>query len=239
VPIRRLALLLAPLAAIACYTPPAPTTYRCEGGDSLVLGVAFGYAELHLPPDRVVRLWPTRSASGARYTDGRYAVHTKGGEALLERGGRVVLQGCRVGTPVAAVDSASTPERAMELADSIDQLTTSYAPTERRLQPPEPGWEPGLLRLWADSAGPVRLDVTPAGPPGASPDETRYYFVDGKVAVVRGPVDQYVFRDTALILWTTDSLHVPADVPLRDMVARQNFVLGEVRQLLAMFGLEP
>jgi hypothetical protein len=67
---------------------------------------------------------------------------------------------------------------------------------------------------------------------------TIYYFTGGRLEVVRGPVSQYVFRDTTLILWTTDSLQQVADVPLRDMVARQNFVLGEVRQYLAMFGVE-
>ena len=51
-------------------------------------------------------------------------------------------------------------------------------------------------------------------------------------------LNQYVFRDTLLIFWTTDSLQPVADIPLRDMVARQNFVLGEVRQYLAMFGLD-
>jgi hypothetical protein len=84
----------------------------------------------------------------------------------------------------------------------------------------------------------VKLSVTERTDAGSMSGQTIYYFIGGRLAVVRGPVSQDVFRDTTLILWTTDSLQHVEDVPLRDMVARQNFVLGEVRQYLAMFGVE-
>ncbi len=227
------------LAVAACSSPPPPVTLVCEGGDSLVVGFGARYTELHLPPDRVVRLWPEPAASGARYTDGRYTVHERGGEALLQRGGTVILRGCRAAAAGAGAGTTETPELAMLLADSIDSLTAPMTPVERQLQPQAAGWAPATLQLWADSARPLRLEVREASEPGAVGAVANYYFADGQLAVVRGPVSQYVFRDTVLILWATDSTHPGgADVPLRDMVARQNYVLGEVRQYLSMFGLE-
>jgi len=230
--------LAALLPAAACSHPPAPTAYLCEGGDTLLVGFGPRYAELHLPPDRVVRLRHEPAASGARYSDGRFTVHEQGGEALLQRGGKLLLKGCRAGVAVVTADSSPTSELAAQLADSIDSLTADRQPLERRLQAQAAGWDPAILRLWADSARPVRLEVAEASLRGAPGALVEYYFTDGQLAVVRGPVNQYLFRDTTLILWTTDSLHATADIPLRDMVARQNFVLGEVRQYLAMFGLE-
>jgi hypothetical protein len=95
-----------------------------------------------------------------------------------------------------------------------------------------------VLSLWADSGRAVKLTVTEPNGAGVMDSRTEYYFVGGRLEVVRGPVSQYLFRDTTLILWTTDSLQRAAEIPLRDMVARQNFVLGEVRQYLAMFGVD-
>lgn len=197
------------------------------------------YAELYLPPDRVVRLFPERVASGVRYGDGRYALHTKGNEALLERGGKVVLQSCLSSAVVPEADSLSSADREAEVVDSIERITAAGTPQVRRLQPEMRGWEPRVLSLWADSGRPVKLTVTEPDGSGRMNRQTAYYFVGGRLEVVRGDVSQYFFRDTTLILWTTDSTHQAAEVPLRDMVARQNFLLGEVRQYLAMFGVEP
>lgn len=174
-----------------------------------------------------------------KFSDGRYTLHAKGSEALLERGGRLLLRDCRSGPSVAAPDSAPGPMLARALADSIDSITAAAEPRVRRLQPEAPGWEPRVLSLWTDSAGPVRLSVTEADDKGVMSGRTDYYFDAGRLAVVFGPVSRYVFRDTTLILWTTDSTQRVAEIPLRDMVARQNFVLGEIRQYLAMFGIEP
>lgn len=236
-PLRSIA-VAALLATAACARPLPPTTYRCSGGEELV--VAFGprYAELHLPPDRTVRLYPVRAASGTRYSDGRYAVHTKGSEALLERSGTVLLNGCRTAGAPAEPDSVAGPARAQEVVDSIDRLTAGAEPQTRRLQPESRGWEPRVLSLWADSGRALKLTVTEPNGAGVMDGLTGYYFVGGRLEVVQGPVSQYLFRDTTLILWTTDSTHHATEVPLRDMVARQNFVLGEVRQYLAMFGIE-
>ena len=206
--------------------------------------VAIGprYAQLHLPPDRIVRLYPERTASGASYSDGRYTLRTKGTEALLERGGDVILRGCRSGRAAAdsvvLADAAPSPARARAVSDSIDSLTVSLTPMTRKLVPEAQGRDPRVLSLWADSGRPVKLSVTEPTATGGAGGLTSYYFVGGRLEVVRGPVSEYLFRDTTLILWTTDSLHQGAEIPLRDMVARQNFVLGEVRQYLAMFGVE-
>ena len=205
--------------------------------------VAIGprYAQLHLPPDRIVRLYPERTGSGASYSDGRYTLRTKGTEALLERGGDVILRGCRSGGAAAdsvVADAAPSPARARAVSDSIDSLTVSLTPMTRKLVPEAQGRDPRVLTLWADSGRPVKLSVTEPAATGGAGGLTSYYFVGGRLEVVRGPVSEYLFRDTTLILWTTDSLHQGAEIPLRDMVARQNFVLGEVRQYLAMFGVE-
>lgn len=227
------------MAGLAACSHPLPTvTYLCEGGDSIVAGFGPRFAELHLPPDRVLRLPPVPAASGARYSDGRYALHTKGGEAVLERGGEPLLSGCRSKGAAPLPDTALTPLRARAVADSIDATLERVEPVARTLQPEQPGWQPRVLSLWADSGRPVKLRVTDPASNGVTSGFTDYYFVDGLLQVVRGPVTQYVFRDTTLILWTTDSLQPVADIALRDMQARQNFVLGEVRQYLAMFGLE-
>ncbi|MEZ4412586.1 MAG: MliC family protein [Gemmatimonadales bacterium] len=226
------------LAAAACSRPIAPTTYRCPGGEEIVVGVGPRYAELHLPPDRTVRLYPVRAASGVRYSDGRYAVHMKGGEALLERSGTVLLSSCRVAGATPAPDSAANPARARQIVDSIDRVTAELQPQTRQIQVEARGAPPRVLSLWADSGRAIKLAVSEPGEPGATNGLTGYYFIDGRLEVVRGPVSQYLFRDTTLILWTTDSTQHVAEMPLRDMVARQNFVLGEVRQYLAMFGIE-
>lgn len=230
-----------PVAA-ACSRPVPSTTFACEGGDSIVVAIGPRYAELHLPPDRVVRLYPERTASGASYGDGRYTLRIQGTDALLERGGEVVLRDCRSGSAAAASVSlaaaAPSPARARAVSDSIDSLTVSLTPMTRKLAPDAQGKAPRVLTLWADSGRPVKLAVTEPSVPGGTDGLASYYFVDGRLEVVQGPVSQYLFRDTTLILWTTDSLHQGAEIPLRDMVARQNFVLGEVRQYLAMFGVE-
>jgi membrane-bound inhibitor of C-type lysozyme len=228
------------VAAASCSRPLATITYHCEGGDSIVAGFGPRFAELHLPPDRVLRLQPEQAASGARYSDGRYAVHTKGDEALLERNGKVVLSGCRpAGADLVELpDTVVTPERAKSVADSIDQVVAAVQPTVKTLPPEQRGWKPRVVSLWTMGGLPARLTVTEPADSGRASGLNSYYFREGRVEVVRGPQTQYVFRDTTLIFWTTDSLRPIPDLPLRDMVARQNFVLGEVRQYLAMFGIE-
>lgn len=232
-------LALALAAAGGCVTPPPTTMYACPGGDSIVVGFGQGFAELHLPPDRVVRLSQERAASGTRYGDGRYILVTKGAEASLWHGRREVGMNCRTREEAALPDTLLTPRRAYAVAESLDAFLAGRPGEVRTLEPDHRGWRPRRLEFWADSGRPVRLRVTEPGPPGPPPATTSYYFVDGRLEVVRGPATQYVFRDTTLIFWTTDSLQPLSDLPLRDMVSRQNFVLGEVRQYLAMFDAEP
>ncbi|HEX5005393.1 MAG TPA: MliC family protein [Gemmatimonadales bacterium] len=234
------ALPAAALLAIAGCSRPLPTvTYACEAGDSIVAAFGERYAELHLPPDRVVRLPSVRAASGASYSDGRFTLRTKGTEAVLERGGTVVRRDCRTDSGAPVPDTALTPVLARQLIDSIDALAATMDSATRRLEPEARGWEPRVLRMWADSGKPLKLVVTEPDASGRMEGRSGYYFVDGRLQVVQGPTSQYIFRDTTLIFWSTDSLQRAVDLPIRDMVARQNFVLGEVRQYLAMFGLEP
>jgi len=234
----RFLLAAATLTVAACSRPQPPTTFLCQGGETIVATLGPRYAELHLPPDRVVRLYIAPAASGVTYSDGRYTLLTNGPAAVLERGGEVILRDCRVAGTAPGPDSALTPARARSVVDSVDSLTAGVAPLVRTLQPEARGLDPRIISLWADSARPVKLSVTEPDDTGRMSGRVDYYFSDGRLEVVRGPVSQYVFRDTTLILWTTDSLQHVADMPLRDMVARQNFVLGEVRQYLAMFSIE-
>ena len=218
------------------------TTFACEGGDSIVVAIGPRYARAAPAPR------PHRTAVPRAHRVGgelqRRALHAphQGDEALLERGGDVILRGCRSGTAAAPLgltaDSAPSPARARAVSDSIDSLTVTLTPVTRKLVAGSAGQGPTGALLWADSGRPVKLSVTEPSVTGGTAGLTSYYFVDGRLEVVQGPVSQYLFRDTTLILWTTDSLHQGAEIPLRDMVARQNFVLGEVRQYLAMFGVE-
>lgn len=234
---RMLARALAAVAVAACARPISTTTYVCEGGDSLVVGVAESHAELRLPPDRVVRLPAVRSASGVRYSDGRYTVHTKGDEALMEQGGEVVLRDC---LKVGAVrpDTALTPARAMAEAEAIDRRLASVTPQEKSLDPERRGWDPRIIRLWSDTGTPILLTVTEPTNSGRMTGLSSYFFRDGRLAFVRGPLNRYVFRDTVLVLWVDDSLRPLVDIPPRDLEARQQFLLAEVRQYLAMLGVE-
>lgn len=232
-----LARTLAAIAAAACTKPVPTTTYVCEGGDSLVVGFAESHAELRLPPNRVVRLPAVRSASGVRYSDGRYTVLTKGDEALMEQGGQLVLRNClRAGA--SRPDTALTPARAMAEAEAIDRRLATVTPQEKTLDRERPGWDRRIVRLWSEAGAPILLTVTEPTDAGRMTGLSSYYFREGRVAFVRGPLNRYVFRDTVLVFWVDDSLRPLVDVPPRDLEARQQFLLAEVRQYLAMFGVE-
>lgn len=232
-----LARTLAAITVAACAKPVPITTYVCEGGDSLLVGFAETHAELRLPPDRVVRLPAVRSASGVRYSDGRYTVHTKGDEALMEQGGELVLRSC-LKAGASRPDTALTPARAMAEAEAIDRRLASVTPQENTLARERPGWDPRIVRLWSEAGAPILLTVTEPTDAGRMTGLSSYYFREGRVAFVRGPLNRYVFRDTVLVFWVDDSLRALADVPPRDLEARQQFLLAEVRQYLAMFGVE-
>ena len=232
-----LARTLAVITVAACAKPVPTTTYVCEGGDSLVVGFAESHAELRLPPNRVVRLPAVRSASGVRYSDGRYTVQTKGDEALMEQGGELVLRNC-LKAGAARPDTALTPARAMAEAEAIDRRLASVTPLEKTLDRERPGWDPRIVRLWSEAGAPILLTVTEPTDAGRMTGLSSYYFRGGRLAFVRGPLNRYVFRDTVLVFWVDDSLRQLVDIPPRDLEARQQFLLAEVRQYLAMFGVE-
>lgn len=234
---RMLIRTLAAVTVAACTKPIPTTTYVCEGGDSLVVGFAASHAELRLPPGRVVRLPAVRSASGVRYSDGRYTVHSKGDEALMEQGGEVVLRNClKVGTARPA--TALTPARAVAEAEATDRRVAAMVPQEKTLGRERRGWDPRVVRLWSDAGSPILLTVTEPDDSGRMTGLSSYYFREGRLAFVHGPLNRYVFRDTVLVFWVDDSLRPLVDIPPRDLEARQQFLLAEVRQYLAMFGVE-
>ena len=234
---RMLVRALSAVTVAACTKPIPTTTYVCEGGDSLIVGFAESHAELRLPPDRVIRLPAVRSASGVRYSDGRYTVHTKGDEALMEQGGEVVLRDClKIG--MRRPDTALTPADALAEAEAIDRRVVAIVPQEKTLGRERRGWEPRVVRLWNDAGSPLLLTVTEPDDSGRMSGLSSYYFREGRLAFVRGPLNRYVFRDTVLVFWVDDSLRALTEIPPRDLEARQQFLLAEVRQYLAMFGVE-
>ena len=101
------ALLAATLAGCASWWPwggapaerpryPADAViYKCEANKQLVVRyLDGGKAALVMYPDREFRLDAVRTASGARYSNGRTTLVTKGDEALREEDGKTLFANC-------------------------------------------------------------------------------------------------------------------------------------------------
>lgn len=76
--------------------PPDAVAYRCDQNKRLVVRYPSGgkYALVMLP-DREFRLDAVTAASGARYSNGRTTLFTKGDEAFLEDQGAVLFGKCQ------------------------------------------------------------------------------------------------------------------------------------------------
>jgi len=76
--------------------PSDATVYKCErGGKQLVVQyIDEGKSAMVIFPEREFRLDRVTAASGARYTNGRTTLHTKGQEAMLEEGGQTLFGNC-------------------------------------------------------------------------------------------------------------------------------------------------
>jgi membrane-bound inhibitor of C-type lysozyme len=85
-----------PSKGVAEKLPPDAVAYRCEQNKRLVVRYPAGgrYAVVMLP-DREFRLDPVESASGARYSNGRTTLITKGEEAMLEEQGNALFANCQ------------------------------------------------------------------------------------------------------------------------------------------------
>lgn len=78
--------------------PPGATAYKCDGGKELyVRYVDGGKSAVVIYPEREFRLDAEETGSGARYTNGRTTLRTKGAEATLEEGSAILYSNCKSG----------------------------------------------------------------------------------------------------------------------------------------------
>lgn len=100
----RLFVLLPLLGVAGCISLPGSLTanlpYRCENGTrfTVTFDKAADSATLNMAGDRLI-LAGVQVASGAKYTDGKTTLITKGKSATLERVGLPPIQECRQQTP--------------------------------------------------------------------------------------------------------------------------------------------
>ncbi len=80
--------------------PPGATVYKCNDGKQLAVRyLDGGKSAMMIYPDREFRLDRESSASGARYTNGRTTLSTKGTDATVEEGGQTLFAECHTATP--------------------------------------------------------------------------------------------------------------------------------------------
>lgn len=73
-----------------------PVFYRCDSGRSIVVWFEPEQVQLQMEPDGKARtLAAVPAASGARYSDGILSFWTKGSDAVVEQGGKVMVGGCK------------------------------------------------------------------------------------------------------------------------------------------------
>lgn len=91
------ALILPVVVAIATFPVNAQeriANYRCNGGRTFEATFLRNSARVRLERNRTITLPQVRSASGARYSDGRTTLSTKGNEAFIEVNNRRVFEQC-------------------------------------------------------------------------------------------------------------------------------------------------
>lgn len=76
---------------------PADTvTFRCDGDRRLLVRMPPDAKSVTVMlPERQFRLDRVPAASGARYSNGRTSLHTRGDEAFLEEDGKQLYSGCK------------------------------------------------------------------------------------------------------------------------------------------------
>jgi len=77
--------------------PADVTVYDCDGGKQLLVRYSAdrGYAMILLP-EREFRLDGVPAGSGAKYSNGRTVLSTKGEEASVEEGGSAIFANCKL-----------------------------------------------------------------------------------------------------------------------------------------------
>lgn len=83
-------------AAEQSRIPRGATVYTCASGKKLMLRfLDGGKAVMVIYPEREFRLDQQVAASGARYSNGRTTLSTKGDESFLEEGSETLFAGCK------------------------------------------------------------------------------------------------------------------------------------------------
>lgn len=76
--------------------PADAVAFECEGGKRLLVRMpSDAKSVMVMLPERQFRLDAVPAASGARYSNGRTTLHTKGDEAFLEEEGKQLFSGCK------------------------------------------------------------------------------------------------------------------------------------------------
>ena len=76
---------------------PQRAVYQCEGGKSFTVGFVDNGNSALLPIEgNSIKLSHVPSGSGARYSNGKTALWTKGDEAFVETNGKIVLKDCKI-----------------------------------------------------------------------------------------------------------------------------------------------
>jgi membrane-bound inhibitor of C-type lysozyme len=77
--------------------PADARIYQCDAGRQLVVRyLDGGKSAMVMYPEREFRLDQVPAASGARYSNTRTTLHTKGDEAFVEEDGKTVFANCRI-----------------------------------------------------------------------------------------------------------------------------------------------
>ncbi|MEB3310453.1 MAG: MliC family protein [Snowella sp.] len=86
-------LSLSPFPALA-QGEETPTLYRCKGGKTFQAQFLKNSVNLQLQRDSILNLPSVKAASGAKYSNGKVTLHTKGEEAFIQINQKILYDGC-------------------------------------------------------------------------------------------------------------------------------------------------
>ncbi len=72
----------------------APSLYRCKNGKTFQAQFLDNAVNLQLKRESVLNLPSVKSASGAKYSNGKVTLNTKGEEAFIEINQKILYAGC-------------------------------------------------------------------------------------------------------------------------------------------------
>lgn len=93
------------------------------------------------------------------------------------------------------------------------------------------------LTLWLDHGVPVKLLVRVPSETGRGWDETAYWFLEGRLAVMLGPDDGVAMEDGRILLWTDGGLEPVGGVDVHVRMARELELDAIVKRWLTLLGV--